>query len=342
MKAVVVHKANDLRVDEVEDPIVNPGEVLVRMEYGGICGSDVAYWKTGKSGTCTMRDPLILGHEVAGTIVQLGPGTETSGLQTGQKVTVHPATLVGENLIPDCLAGRDNLHPVVRYFGSAAHTPHEQGGFSEYRTIRADQIRLLPAGVTTKMAALAEPLGVAFHAVSRAKVKDAKVLVNGAGPIGALLVGAAKYRGAGEIWVSDIAQSPLQVAKAMGANHLIDRSQNEPLPEDVDVIFEASGVAQTLGDLFLAVRRGGRIVQVGNMVLEPRPVVLGQLVTREIEYIGSFRFIDEITDALEAMANGLDISPVMTHEFPIDQALEAFQVAADRSTGSSKVLLKLS
>lgn len=339
MKAVVIHSANDLRIDEIEKPTIQPHEVLLQMEYGGICGSDIAYWKTGHSGTATLQEPLVLGHEVAGVIAELG--SDVTGLEVGQKVTVHPATLVGDEPLPACLAGRDNLYPVVRYFGSAAFLPHEQGGFSEFRAVRADQIRVLPPGVSTQMGAVAEPLAVAFHAVKRAQVKGAKVLVNGAGPIGALAVGAARYCGAAEIWVSDIAESPLQVALAMGADQAVNRAKNEPLPTDVDVVIEASGVAQTLGDLFLATRRGGRVVQVGNLVLEPRPVVLGQLVTREIEYVGSFRFIDEITDALDAMANGLDVTPVMTHVFELDEALTAFAVAADRSTGSSKVMLKL-
>lgn len=266
MKAVVVHAANDLRVDEIPDPVIGDNEVLVAMEYGGICGSDLAYWRHGSSGTAILREPLVLGHEVAGRIVSLGKEVDKNKYQIGTAVTIHPATLVGDGKMPECLKGRENLYPVVRYYGSAAFTPHEQGGFSTFRAVRADAIRVLPDNVSTKQAAVAEPLGVAIHAVNRAgDVKGARVLVNGAGPIGALVVAVAKFRGAAEVYVADINSGPLQIAERMGADYVIDRSVPEDLPEDVDVVFEASGVPACLSDLLLATRRGGRIVQVGNL-----------------------------------------------------------------------------
>lgn len=311
------------------------------MEWGGICGSDLAYWKHGASGTAILREPLVLGHEVAGHIDEVGEGVE--GFEVGQKVTIHPATLVGDYEIPEALKGRDNLWPEVRYFGSAAFMPHEQGGFSAYRVVRPDQIRVLPEGLSTREGAVAEPLGVAMHAVKRAgDIKGKRVLVNGAGPIGALVVAAAKHAGAGEIWVADLAEKALAIAKAMGADHTVDRSKGEDLPQDVEIAFDASGAPRALGDIFLALQRGGRFVQVGNLPAGEVPVVLGQLVTREIEYIGSYRFSDEITDAVAAMADGLNVEPLLTHTFDIDDAVEAFKTAADRSTGSSKVMLKLS
>ncbi len=341
MKAVVVAGANDLRVEEIEDPQVIPGYVRVAMEWGGICGSDLAYWKHAASGTATLKEPLILGHEAAGRIDQIGEGVE--GLEIGQAVTFNPATLVGDYEVAEHLVGRDNLWPEVRYFGSAAFMPHEQGCFSTYRLVRADQIRVLPANLTTRQGAVAEPLGVAIHAVSRAgDISGKSILVNGAGPIGALVVAAAKHSGAAEVWAADLSSSSLEVAKAMGADHVVDRSKGEALPVDVDIAFDASGASRALGDVFLSVVRGGTFVQVGNLPAGEVPVALGQLVTREINYLGSFRFSDEVTDAVQAMADGLDVEPLLTHSFEIEDALEAFETAADRASGSSKVMLKLS
>lgn len=181
MKAVTVFGAGDLRVVEVEDPQAGSGQVRVAMEWGGICGSDLGYWKHGATGTAILREPLVLGHEVAGRIDQIGDGVE--GLEIGQAVTFNPATLVGDHVMPAHLEGRDNLWPEVRYFGSAAFLPHEQGGFSTYRVVRAEQIRPLPDSVSTRHGAVAEPLGVAIHAVGRAgNVAGKRVLVNGAGP----------------------------------------------------------------------------------------------------------------------------------------------------------------
>ncbi len=341
MKAVIVVGAGDLRIEDIAEPTAGPGQVRVAMEWGGICGSDLAYWKNGTSGTATLREPLVLGHEVSGHIDQLGGGVED--LVVGQPVTVHPATPVGNYTMPEQLKGRDNLWPEVRYFGSAAFVPHEQGGFSTYRVVRADQIRALPDGLTTRQGAVAEPLGVAMHAVRRAgDIEGKRILVNGAGPIGALVVAAAQHAGAAEVYAADLSDKALAVAKAMGADHIIDRSTGEDLPQDVDVAIDASGASRALGDIFLAVVRGGRVVQVGNLPAGEVPVALGQLVTREIEYVGSYRFIDEISDAVQAMSNGLDVEPLLTHTFDLDDALEAFKTADDRSTGSSKVMLKLS
>jgi L-idonate 5-dehydrogenase len=322
VKAVVVHGADDLRVDDLPDPVPREGEVLVAMEWGGICGSDISYWRNGSSGTAVLKRPLVLGHEVAGRIAGIGPGV--SGVSVGQPVTVHPATAAGG------------------YFGSAACDPHTDGGFSELRVVRAEQIRMLPSNVDTEHGALAEPLAVAMHAVNRAgEVRGRDVLVNGAGPIGALVVAAAKYAGAATVTAADVADVPLKIAQAMGADEVINVGAREELPVDIELVFEASGAAAALGAVLNATARGGTIVQVGNLPGKAVPASLGDLVTREITWVGSYRFVDEITDAVAAMENGLDVTPLITHRYPINEAVQAITVAADRDSGSGKVLLHL-
>ncbi|MDT0317717.1 L-idonate 5-dehydrogenase [Streptomyces millisiae] len=339
MRAVVVHGPGDLRIDERPDPVPGPGEVLVAMEWGGICGSDVSYFRHGASGTARLSHPMVLGHEVAGRIAALGPGV--TGLAPGRPVTVHPAEPVGDQPLPDRIAGRTNLHARVRYFGSAAFEPHTDGGFSEYRVVRAHQARPLPDGVRTEQGALAEPLAVAIHAVRRAgELCGRTVLVNGAGPIGALVVAAARHHGAGTVVAADLAAPRLAVARAMGADETRDVSR-EPLPEDVEVVFEASGAPAALGAVLRATARGGTLVQVGNLPGTPAPAALGELVTREITWIGSYRFVEEIDDALRAMRDGLDVSPVVSHRFAMADAATALTVAADPAAGFGKVLLRL-
>ncbi|MEU7852489.1 L-idonate 5-dehydrogenase [Nonomuraea sp. NPDC049141] len=340
MKSVVVHGPGDLRIDERPDPVPGEAEVLLAMEWGGICGSDITYWKHGASGTAVLRHPLVLGHEVAGRIAGLGPGVR--GLAVGQPVTVHPAELIGDGRLPDRLAGRTNLYPRIRYFGSAAFDPHTDGVFSEYRVVRAAQVRPLPEGVGTEHGALAEPLAVAMHAVSRAgDLRGKTVLVNGAGSIGSLVVAAAKHRGAATVIATDIAKTSLAVARAMGADETLDVSGDAALPEDVELVFEASGAPAALGSVLRATARGGTLVQVGNLPGTPALAALGDLVTREITWIGSYRFAEEIDEALDAMRDGLDVSPIISHRFTLDQAAEALAVAADPSSGSSKVMLRL-
>ncbi|WP_086846915.1 L-idonate 5-dehydrogenase [Amycolatopsis kentuckyensis] len=326
MKAVIVHGAGDVRVDDVPDPVPGPGEVLLAVEWGGICGSDLAYWRHGASGTATLRHPLVLGHEVAGRV-------------DGRPVTVHPAQVVGDEPLPERLAGRTNLHRQVRYFGSAAFDPHTDGGFCEYKVVPAGQVRALPDGVGTREGALAEPLAVALHAVHRAgDLRGREVLVNGAGPIGALVVAAAKHRGARTVVAADIASVPLDIARAMGADEVRDLGAGDRLPDDIEIVFEASGVPAALGGVLRATARGGTLVQVGNLPGRPAPAELGDLVTREITWTGSYRFAGELDDALVALGDGLDVTPLITHTFGLDRATEALAAAAG---GAGKVLLRI-
>jgi L-idonate 5-dehydrogenase len=340
MKAVVVHRANDLRIDQRPEPVAGPGEVLLAVEWGGICGSDLSYWRHGASGTAALKSPLVLGHEIAGRVAGLGPGVR--GVEIGQPVTVHPAELLGDGVLPERLKGRTNLYPQIRYFGSAAFDPHTDGGFSERKVVRASQLRPLPDCLDTLRGALAEPLAVAMHAVSRAGSLTGKdVLVNGAGPIGSLVVAAAKYAGARTVTAADINDSSLRIAAAMGADETRNVATGGTLPADTEVVFEASGAPGVLGRVLQATARGGTVVQVGNLPGAAAASVLGDLVTREITWIGSYRFVNEIQDALHAMSQGLDVSPLITHKFGIDDAEAAMKVAADPASGSSKVMLQL-
>lgn len=347
MKAVVVHGPADLRVEETPDPEAGPDDVIVEMEWGGVCGSDVAYYRHGTSGTAVLRDPLILGHEGAGRVHAVGEraaeALRQSSLEVGSRVTMHPATLVGDGPMPADTAGRTNLWSQVRYFGSAAFRPHEPGLFSGFRAVRPDQLRAVPDGVTTRQAALAEPLGVALHAVNRTGgVRGRTVLVNGCGPIGSLVVACARALGAAHVHAADVSSTALDIAGRMGADTTHNVGAGDCLPRDVDVAIEASGAPQALRGVINAVRRGRVLVQVGNLPAGEVTAALGNIVTREIDYRGSYRFVDEITDALTLMAGGIDVTPLMTHQLPMEDALQAFQLAADPSTGSSKVMLQLS
>src|SRR3954465_10861991 len=339
MRAGVVHGAGDLRIDARPEPVAGNGEVVVAVEWGGICGSDLSYYRHGASGTAVLQQPLVLGHEVAGRVLSIGPGV--TGIEIGQPVAVHPATLGGDGGLPERLAGRTNLYPAVRYLGSAALTPHTDGAFSERTVVRADQLRPLPPGLDTRRAAraapgrdprrgaLAEPLGVAMHAVHRAgEVAGRDILVNGAGPIGALVVAAAKFAGARTVVGADVSDAALAVARAMGADETRNVGSGDALPVDVELAFEASGLPAVLGGVLHAVARGGTLVQVGNLPGTPTPAALGDLVTREISWLGSYRFVDEISDALSAMGQGLDVTPLITHTFPLRDAEQAMRTAA--------------
>jgi L-idonate 5-dehydrogenase len=337
MPAVVVHGAGDLRVEELaHHHAPGPGEVAVRVRFGGICGSDLHYLRHGAVGDFRLREPLILGHEVSGTVAAVGPGV--TRVEPGQPVTVHPATPCGG--CAECRSGRANVCRRARYLGSAAHFPHVQGGFRDVLVVGAHQIVPLPPGLPLAKAALAEPLAVALHAVRRAgDVRGRRVLVTGAGPIGCLVIAALRAAGAGEIIARDLVPEALAVATSAGA----DRTELVGASEDggeVDAAIESSGAAAGLSETLRRTARGGRVVALGLLPPGEVPVPVNLVVTRELELVGTFRFDREIDDAVAQLAGGLPVGDIVTTTLPLARAGEAFALAGDR-TRASKVLLEL-
>ncbi|GAA1763299.1 zinc-binding dehydrogenase [Kocuria aegyptia] len=334
MKAIVIHGKDDLRVEEVPTPEPAEGQVRLRIAYGGVCGSDLHYWAEGANGEYVVREPLVPGHEVSGT-VDLDPSGE---LAPGTPVTVHPATFgTPEPGIED----RRHLWPGGAYLGSASTWPHTQGGMSEHLLVRRDMVRVLPAGLPLRRAALAEPLAVALHGLTVAgDVTGRRVLVSGSGPIGLLAAAAALARGAAEVVATDVLEGPLERARGIGVHGTVRVGAEQIPPEAFDVVLECSGVPAAVSPALRGARRGGVVVQVGMVPDEARPVNLAPLVSKELQLRGSFRFDDEIDEAVELLAARPGIEDVITHEFPADRATEAFATARD-SAVSGKVLVCL-
>lgn len=335
MRALQLQKAQDLRVVDREIPELGPDDVQIDVEWGGICGSDLGYWRHGATGTAQMHRPLVLGHEVSGRIRALGQDVE--GLTVGQAVTVHPARTTGP--LPERLVGRDNLHPDLTYLGSAMRDPHTDGGFAQVLQVRAAQVIPLPEGLDTRRAVLAEPLGVAMHAVHRAgAVEGAHVLVSGCGPVGLLVVLAVKAAGAAHVTAIDLAEPARAAAAAVGADVTTDSP--EGLDESIRVAFECSGAPASLDGIIRCIPRASTIVQVGNLPVTPVTVSLGPIVSKEIDYRGTFRFVAEIEDAVRLLAGSDTAERVISHEFALDEAEAAFTTAATDPT-SSKVILRI-
>jgi L-idonate 5-dehydrogenase len=335
--AVVAHATGDLRIEDIALVVPTPDQAVVEIAYGGICGSDLHYWLHGAAGESILKAPMVLGHEIVGTVVQ--QAADGSGPAAGTAVAVHPATPApGAAKYPE---DRPNLSPGCTYLGSAARYPHTDGAFSRYATLPSRMLRALPATLDLRTAALVEPASVAWHAVARAgDVAGKTALVIGSGPIGALAVAVLKRAGATRIVAVDMHDKPLEIARAVGADEVLKGDDAEAIAAvEADVVIESSGSHFGLASAIKGAVRGGKVVMVGLLPSGPQPVFISLAITRELELLGSFRFNDEIDEVIAALADGsLYVDPVVTHEFTLDRGLEAFEVARN-SAESGKVLL---
>ncbi len=333
MKAIVIHDAKDLRIEDQPVETPGPGEVQVKMAAGGICGSDLHYYNHGGFGTVRLKQPMVLGHEVSGYVSALGAGV--TGLQEGQLVAVSPSRPCGDCRFCDEAMFNQCLN--MRFYGSAMPFPHVQGAFREVLVTNAAQC--VPAdGLTPGQAAMAEPLAVCLHATRRAGPMLGKsVLVTGCGPIGVLCILAARRAGADLIVATDLGDFTLDMAKKAGADVVIntgkDRDALSAYAADkgtFDVLFECSGAAPALAGAIPAMRPGGTIMQLGlggDMTL---PVQA--MTAKELALKGSFRFHEEFATGVSLMQKGLiDVRPFITQTFALADAVQAFETAGDRS-----------
>jgi len=335
MTACVIHGAKELKIENRPEPRPQEGEVLVRFGAGGICGSDLHYYHEGRVGDFAVREPMVLGHEVAGEVVELGPKVTT--IQAGQRVAVNPTKACRQ--CNYCLSGRSNLCRNVRFFGSAARFPHVQGAFAEFFTASQLQCVPIPESLSYRVAACAEPFAVTLHAVARGgNLLGRRVLVTGSGPIGVLVVAAARLAGAAQIVVTDLFDEPLAIAERMGASRVVNvkatSSELETFTRDggwFDVAIEVSGNARALENCIDATRPGGRIVQVGLLPAGNSGTPVNKVTAKELKLVGTFRFHEEFQWAVDALVAGrIDVGPILSGEFSFSEAVSAFELASDR------------
>jgi len=333
MKAVVIHAAGDLRIEEQQIEALGADDIRVAVRAGGICGSDLHYYQHGGFGAVRLCEAMVLGHEVAGVVEAVGDGVTTVGV--GDHVAINPSLPCGA--CEYCLAGLPNHCNDMRFYGSAMRNPHVQGAFRQQLVCKASQAVKVPAALSFTSAAFGEPLAVCLHAVTRAgSLLGKRVLISGAGPIGALAALAARYAGAQEVVVVDLLDEPLAILERAG----VDRVHNvAERPEQLapyragkgyfDVTFEASGSRSGLASAIEMARPRGVIVQIG--LGGDLDVPMGRVVAKELELKGSFRFHEEFAWAVGCIASGvIDVTPLLSAVIPIEDADAAFQLAGDR------------
>jgi len=344
MKAAVLQRAHVMTMEQRTRPAPGPGEALVRVRAVGICGSDVHYYTHGRIGAFVVESPLVLGHEMAGTIEELGPGVTTRAV--GQRVAVEPG--VPDRVCEFCRAGRYNLCPNVRFMA----TPPVDGAFTEYVVMPADFVFPLPDDVTLEEGAMIEPLSVGVYAIHRSGLRAGQdVVVLGAGPIGLVTLQVARAAGAGSITVVDLDAHRLEVAMTIGASAAIDASREDAgrrIAEltggrGADVVFEAAGSPKTAALAVRAARRGGRVTMIGLPPEDNFPYPLVEAMAKEVDIVTVFRYANVYPAAIALVAAGrVDVKSLITHRFPLEQAERALQLSDRREDGVVKALVEVS
>ena len=341
MKSIKIHGAMDLRIDDYPLEKISSNQVEISIATGGICGTDLHYYKHGGFGHIKLKEPMVLGHEVSGHVTKLG--SKVTNLSIGQLVSVSPSRPCNKCMF--CLEGNQNHCINMKFYGSAMPFPHIQGAFRE-RLIAEDYQCVVADGLSPEEAAMAEPLAVCLHAIKQAgDIFGKKVLIIGSGPIGTLGVLSARRAGAEEILVTDISDKALEFSNLVGADKVINTSKNYPQIEKFqvgkgyfDLAIECSGSASGINDAIKCLKPKGTLIQLGlgGDILMP----LVSVTTKELNIKGSFRFHSEFELAVKMMKKKLiDVKPLITHSIPFQNAEQGFKIAMDEKENSMKVQL---
>eukprot|EP00126_Sphaerothecum_destruens_P006798 Sdes_comp19533_c0_seq2m11125 len=311
----------------------------------GICGSDVHYWKHGKIGTFILEQPMIMGHESAGTVVKVG--SQVTSLRVGDRVAVEPG--IPCRLCSYCKSGTYNLCAQMKFCA----TPPVHGSLRNMYCHPADFCFRLPDHISLEEGAFLEPLSVGVHACRRGGVHiGSTVLICGAGPIGLVCLMVAKASGASTVIMTDLDEKRLEMAKRLGAHQTIKVETSdgkimaskikESLSKDrqqVNITIECSGAEASIHTAIHATSPGGCIVLVG-MGKNQATLPILEAVVREIDIRGVFRYANAYPAALSLISSGaVDVKPLITHRFGMKDFLKAFQVAQRMEDGCIKVMI---
>ena len=342
-RAVVLTALETLEFQDVEMPKIKPGEILMKLEAVGVCGSDVHYYKKGRIADYIVEFPFILGHECAGTVVEVGD--EVKHLKVGDRVALEPGLPCGK--CEFCREGRYNLCPDVVFFA----TPPYDGCLMNYVAFPAEFAFKLPDNVSTTDGALIEPLAIGVNAALTGGVKLGDiVLVYGAGCIGLVSMLAAKAYGAAKVIVTDIIPKRLEAAEKMGAIAINSKEKNvlEEVAritdgKGVDVVLDCAGFSSTVAESVYAAKAGGKIVIVGmgDDVINGLP--LGPISSKELILTSIFRYKNLYPAAIKSVESGLiDIKGIISNIYKFEETPEAFRVACECPTETVKNVIVFS
>ena len=338
MQAIYLEKARQIVKRQIEKPKIEDGEVLVKIRSVGVCGSDVHYYDKGRLRDFVVKKPLILGHECSGEVVEVGKNVDN--LQIGDRVALEPG--VPCRVCEYCKGGRYNLCPNMRFMS----TPPIDGALVEYVAHPADFTFKIPEGVSFDEAALFEPLAVGLFAVKRANIKPGdRVLILGAGPIGLITLESVLCTKGTHVTVVELYEFRLAMAKKLGADEVISGKNGDILKKlepEFNVVFETAGSAVTIQQTVKLAKKGGKVVLVGSTQLEEIPFDTNQVMSRQLDVLGVFRYANMYPRAVRLVENrGIDLKRLITHRFSFDETEKALGFARDKKDSCLKVIVRI-
>lgn len=343
MRALVLEKERSLTLRDIDLPAkVGPRDVKIAVDTVGICGSDVHYYTHGRIGSFIVKSPMVLGHEAAGKVVEVG--SEVKNLKPGDRVCMEPG-------VPDMASrasrmGLYNVDPSVTFWA----TPPVHGCLTTYVIHPEAFTYKLPDNVSFAEGALVEPFAIGMQAASKAKIAPGDVaLVIGSGTIGVMTALAALAGGCSRVLVTDLVQEKLDVVGRY-SNVVTINGKTKKLAEEVakltgnwgaDVVFEASGSPKAYDGIFDLVRPGGCLVLIG-MPIDPVAFDVVAACVKEARIETVFRYANIHARAIELIASGkVDLKPLISGTFPFEQSIEAFERAASARPGDVKLQIKM-
>lgn len=344
MKVAVMEGIGKMGFEERDIPSPKADEVLVKLDYVGICGSDLHYYETGAIGDYVVEPPFVLGHEPGGVVVEVGE--DVRHLKVGDRVALEPGKTCGH--CEFCKQGKYNLCPDVVFFA----TPPVDGVFQEYVAHEANLCFKLPENVSTLEGALIEPLAVGFHAAIQGDAHlGQKAVVMGAGCIGLVTMMALKARGVSEVYVVDIMEKRLEKALELGADGVINGAEENveeralKLTEGrgMDLVVETAGTEITTRQAIRIARKGSNIVLVGYSKTGEMTLPMSLVLDKELTFKTVFRYRHIYPMAIDAVAGGkVNLKGIVTDIFPLEEVQKAMDYSVNNKADIVKAVIRIS
>ncbi|NRG45514.1 2,3-butanediol dehydrogenase [Bacillus sp. CRN 9] len=343
MKAAVWHGIKDLRVEEVNEPKVASNQIKVKVEWAGICGSDLHAYLHGLSMNAHPitgeKPPFALGHEFSGTIVEVGEGITRH--QIGERVAIEPLIYCG-----DCYACKRGFYNQCSQVGFVGL--NRAGGFAEYAIVDENMVHVLPDNVSFEEGALVEPTAVSFYAVRESKLKAGdSVAIFGAGPIGLLTLLSAKAAGATQIIVVDLSEERLKKAKELGATTIIEGNRDDIVDTilnltngGVSVAYECAGVQPTMTNAVASVKQGGQVMAIA-VFTKPVSIDMGQVMFKAANVTSTLAYRHVFPEVIDMISTRrLDVTKVITKKIELTDIVEEGFNQLTNDVKQAKILVR--